>query len=138
MAKLPSFRRIRTEDYAPDYKDLVEKLSVSLNNGIEVLYDALNNKITFQDNVASTVKDAQFSVDAAGIPTATTTFAITAGSRALGLLVVDVRGVNNPSAFPTSGVTASWTQSNNNIIINHITGLQANQVYNVRFIAILQ
>ena len=51
--KLPSFRRILEQDYKPDDQDLVKTLASSLNYGIEVLYDALNGKLTFRDNIAS-------------------------------------------------------------------------------------
>lgn len=135
MPKLPSFRRIRVEDYAEADRSLVERLSVSLNAGIEALYDALNNKLTFADNIASTVSSVQVMTTAAGIPTTTTSFTITAGVKATGVMVIDVRGVDEP-AYPTSGVTVSWTQNNNNIIINHITGLQVNKLYSIRLIAV--
>ena len=135
MPKLPSFRRIRVEDYAQEDRSLVEKLSVSLNYGIEALYEALNNKLTFSDNFSSTVGVIELMVDAAGLPTSTANFSITAGNKATGLLIADVRGVNEP-AYPTAGVTASWTQNNSNIIINHITGLQPNKLYSIRFIAL--
>ena len=46
--KLPNFRRIIASDYDQKYKDLVETLAVSINQGMDSVYDALNKKITLK------------------------------------------------------------------------------------------
>jgi len=54
--KLPNFKRIFKSDYKTEFHSLIEPLSFSINNGIEVLYQTLNKAVSLKDNVACTVK----------------------------------------------------------------------------------
>lgn len=133
--KLPSFRRLITQDYPKEFQKLIDTLSVSLNNGIEVLYQALNNQITLRENIKSTVKDIILSVDANGVPTQQAAFTLDVTGNIDLIMVGLAVNQTNSSAFPTSGVFLSWSQNTNTIIINHVTGLQANQQYLLRVVA---
>ena len=48
--KLPLFRRLFKTDFKQEFQELVDQLSVSINVGIENLYDALNRKLSLRDN----------------------------------------------------------------------------------------
>lgn len=134
--KLPSFRRINEQDYKPEYQELIQQLSTSLNYGIEVLYQLLNGKLTIKDNLASTVKELDVQLTSAGKPTTNISIKKTTSERIEGLMVVRVQNLSNSSTYPTSGVTISYTETVDSIIINHITGLAANDQWRINVIAI--
>lgn len=136
--KLPSFRQLYSADYPSKYKDLIDILSISLNNGITVLYQALNNGLTLRDNLNATVKDVTVTVDANGIPTSSTAFTLRATTQLDGVMVLSANNQTNSTTYPTSGVFINGNQNANIFTITHITGLQANQQYVVRVVAFQQ
>lgn len=137
MAKLPSFKRLFKSDYPTDQQNLVETLSSSLNIGIESLYEALNKKLTFKDNFLGSTKEVLLEVGISGEPKITTGFSLDGLTTPIeGLMVVRAENLTNSSVYPTSGVFVSYTQSGGSIIINHVTGLQANNKYKLKVIAL--
>lgn len=133
--RLPSFKRLFKNDYEEQYQTLIDRLSSSLNIGIEVLYDALNRRLTIKDNVAATVKDVNVTVNSNGLPNATTSFALDISNQVLGLEVIKADNLTNPTTYPTSGIIINYTQNGTNVLINHVTGLQSGQTYRLRIIA---
>jgi hypothetical protein len=135
MAKLPGFRRVYHTDYPKEFQGLVEKMSVSINNGFEVLYDALNNKVDLANNVACLVKEVDVQVNSGGLPLSTTTFNISSTRTVSGLEVIKVTNLTNSSVYPTGAPFCSFTQDNNIITVNHVTGIQANNLYRLKIVA---
>lgn len=133
--KLPSFRRLIKSDYKEEYQGLIETLSFSLNNGIEVLYQTLNKAVSLRDNVACTVKDIDVQVDSNGIPVGSLRFSLDNTNRILGLFVLNAINTKNPSVLPTSGVFVSFSQENKTVIINNIKGLPSNQPFTLTIVA---
>lgn len=133
--KLPGFRRVYHTDYPKEFQGLVEKLSVSINNGFEVVYDALNNKIDLTNNVACLVKEVDLQVNSGGLPLSTTTFNITSTRTVSGLEVIKVTNLTNSSTYPTGAPFCSFSQDNTIITVNHVTGLQANNLYRLKIVA---
>lgn len=137
MAKLPSFKRLYKTDFPADSQALVESLSGSLNIGIESLYEALNKKLTFKDNFLGTVKEVILEVDSNGKPKSTTGFNLDGITATIeGLIVVRAENLTNSTTYPTGGIFLTYTQSSNNVIINHSTGLQANNKYKIKVMAL--
>ena len=133
MARLPKYKRIYKTDYSEEYQELIEKLSFPINIGIELLYDALNNKLTREDNLLSNVIEFVVTVDSQGIPTSPTSFNISSKiTRAGGIVVEKADNLTNTNTFPTGGIFISWSQSRQSIIINHITGLPADNSFQLR------
>lgn len=132
--KLPNFRRIFRTDYAEEFQALVEKLSVTINQGLEVLYDLSNKKISLRDNILCTVKEVSVDMGSNGIPKATTGFTIDIPGRILGIDILYLRD-NTNGFYPTSAPFITFTQDDNIIFINHITGLQAGSNYTMRVVA---
>lgn len=134
--KLPNFRRLNKNDYSEDEQTLVDKLSNSLNYGIEVLYTALNNRVNLRNNVDGTLKDIEITTDSNGIPLSSTTFVLNRQEdQPIGLIVIDNENLTNSSIYPAGGITLSWVKVNNTIQITHATGLQANNTYRLRVFA---
>lgn len=133
--KLPNFRRILKTDYAEEYRQLIEGLSFSINNGVEVLYQALNKSISLKDNIACTVKEIDVIVNSDGSPKSKLSFALETSNRILGVTVLNVINTKNPSILPTSGVFVYFVQENKNLIISNIKGLPADQPFTVTLVA---
>lgn len=133
--RLPLFKRIFKSDYTPEQQGLIEKLSSSINIGMELIYDALNKKLTLIDNIASTVRDVVITSNVSGVPLTTTQFSLDLTTQVMGVQVIRAENLTNSSIYPSSGVFITYSQSGNNIIINHITGLQANNQYRLKVIA---
>lgn len=133
--KVPTFKRLNKNDYPEEFRDLIEKLSFIINDGFDVVYTALDGRIS-PENQLEIIKDATLQVNDDGIPQARINCTFT-GSRikkAVGCLVINVANVNNPVLYPDSGVTASWVQEGESITITHLTGLQPNTPWQVRFL----
>lgn len=142
--RLPSFKRIYENNFKEEYKDLVRTLSASINIGLENLYLALNNRLTFQDNFQATIKQLDVIVNSSGYPIQTTVFQLNnfggtqtqSEIRAIGVLVINAQNLTNSSIYPTNAPFVSWTQVQTGIQINHVTGLQSGQTYRLTLLAI--
>lgn len=134
--KLPSFRRIFSEDFDQQYKQLLDKLSGTINTGVEVLYNALNNNLTFSDNFACTVADVTVSVDSNGTPTGTASFRLSNTLKVQGLFVISATDNTQTGVYPPGAVFISFTQSGQSITINNIRGLTPGHQYTIRVIAL--
>lgn len=134
--KIPGFKRLDKQNFSPEYRDLIDKLSFTVNNDIEVLYNVLNRNSSLKDNIHCTVKDVEVIVDSNGIPKNTASFQLDiANMRIMGCSVLRAINEDNSSIFPTSAPFVSFSQSSNIINLNHITGLQADQTYTLTIVA---
>lgn len=131
MPKLPSFRRLYEQDYPKEDQELVQQLAVSINAGFEQLYDLLNGKLTIEDNLASKVKTVQFMVDSNGIPTTKVIIKKSNSEKLSGLNVIRVDNLTNSNAYPISGPFITYLETTDTIVIKHITGLIANNSYQI-------
>ena len=134
--KAPGFRRLFKQDFKEDYGDLIDGLSPAINTGIETLYQVVNKNIDLTYNIQCTVKDVNVEVDSTGKPKSTTSFALdVANTPVKGCQVIQAENLTNSATYPTSQPFISFTQNNNNLILNNVTGLQANQKYRLRVVA---
>jgi hypothetical protein len=135
--KLPSYRRIYKNDYAEEYEALVEKLAVSVNYGFDTLYDALNQRLNFEDNIASTIAEFSVTVDGNGRPTQKTQFKLKSSQTIVqGIVVLNCYGTKDPDVLPQSGIFVSFEKNENFVNINNIKGLIPNVSYTIKLLAI--
>lgn len=133
--QLPNFKRLFKSDFDQQDQSFVEKFSFLFNNGIEVIYNALNKNLTFKDNILATVKDFTVSVNSLGIPKNITSVSLNnPNMKAIGLDVWQVQNQTNSNSFPSSAVFITWTQENSTVFINHITGLTTGDSYKIRVV----
>lgn len=136
MAKLNSYKRIISGDYPTEDQKLVEQLGVPLNSGFSDLFYALSNRLTFDDNFFCTVKSVDVISDSNGAPTTKTSISLTSTSPVRGVIVIAVTNATNPTTYPTSTPFISFTQNGQALYIDNITGLVANNRYNITLIAL--
>ena len=132
--KLPSFRRIIKTDYDEKYQDLVETLAVSINYGIDSLYEALNKKVSLKYNILGTVKDVTVQVDSSGKPIKAAGFKLDFTNKVAGVFVGKAENLTNSNNYPAS-VFIHWTQNGDNVQINNVAGLSPGESYKLRVIA---
>lgn len=134
--RLPNFQRLYSNDFTAEQKDLVNKLSVSLNIGIDTLYQALNKQVSLNDNIDCIVKSVDVTVNASGIPTSTTSFKLDDISRnVIGVQVLKADNQTNTSTYPTGGVFITFAQTQNGIQLLHVTGLPASNRFTLKIVA---
>lgn len=133
--KLPNFRRIMKGDYPEEDQGLIDQLSAVINQGLEQVYFALDNRLTLSENLACTVGEFEIEVNSGGIPKARTVFKVGNNQKIDQVIVGDVESLTASPVYPTSGVTVSWSQVTDGILISHITGLPANVKYRVKVTA---
>lgn len=128
---MPTFKRLTKQDYKESDRDLVDRLSVSLNIGIETLYQLANKRISLADNIQAVTKSFEIKVNAAGIPVSGVTN-ISVGTTltsVVGVTVLRAQNSDNSTIYPTGSPFISFTQNGNSIDINHIAGLPANNTF---------
>lgn len=136
--KLPSFKRIVTEDFSKENKSLIVQLGLLLNNGISVLYDAFNRNITLRDNIKSSVKDVVVIVDATGKPKQTTAFTLDVQGKIDAVMVGLAVNQTNSSVYPISGPFITGVQGPTFFTIQNVTGLTPNDSWLLRIITFHQ
>jgi len=137
--KLPSFKRLFKGDFKPDDQELVDKMSYTINSGLETLYEALNKRLTFDENFNSSQHTITVTVDANGTPSQRTSVTTTLQGVVAGIIVT--KAINSTSftsgaVYPASTPFISYTQSNQQVTINNIKGLTAGIPWTLSFIVL--
>ena len=129
MASLPQLKRFLQEDF-PD-QPWIGKLFYPLNLFMNAVYSALNNSLTFQDNLLSQIKT--LSVNGSS-PTVQFTWKFS--TNPVGVLILRALDSSSSPTVVTSAVTCDWSFSSGVVTINNITGLTAGKTYSVTFLVI--
>lgn len=135
--KVGNYKRLSEKDFRPEDQELIGKLALIFNNSIETLYLALSNRLSFQDNMQSVLKDITVKIDSNGIPTAKTTIKVDNKTKVQGCVVVSYLNLTNSNNYVNSAPFISWTQTQEGIVVNHITGLKVNEDYSLKILTII-
>lgn len=136
MAVIGTFKRIFKQDFDTSVQPTIEKLSVLLNNSIQVLYDCLTHNASITDNILCDFKDVNVTVDSTGKPTSAVGFPLTnITGRVQGVVVINAVNSSNPPVYPTAGIYCTWQQSTTNLVITNIAGLPAKTTFSLRILA---
>lgn len=136
--KLPSLRRLNEQDFDQEERPLIQKLGSLLNINLENLYTALSNKLTFQDNIVSTIQTLNVAVGADGAPLQSTVFKLDPEQTEIqGIITLYAKGTKNSNALPTGGVYIDYTKNDNNTVtINYIKGLVPEIPYTLKILVL--
>jgi hypothetical protein len=127
MSLLENVKRIRREDFKDEDQETIDGLAFILNRFMTQVVDTVNGNIDYA-NIKHELKTFTVEVDANGIPKKTTKIKVTA-SRIAGTVVIKYKNLTNLGTYPTSGPTISFTNNIGFITIDHVTGLQADEQY---------
>src|SRR5574343_1343034 len=136
--KLPSLRRLNEQDFDEEQRPFIQKLGSLLNINLENLYTALSNKLTFQDNIVSTIQTLNVAVGADGAPLQSTVFKLdTEQTEIQGIITLYAKGTKNTNVLPTAGVYIDYTKNDNNTVtINYIKGLVPEVPYTLKILVL--
>ena len=129
--RLPSFRRLYEQDYPPENQSLIQQLAGSVNSGFEPLYELLNGKLTFSDNTSSLISTINIEVNASGKPKTRTTIRKETPERFSGFTVIKASNLTNSNTYPTSTPFLTYTETATAIIIDHVVGLPADNLFQI-------
>lgn len=136
MAKLSSYRRLFGQDY-PENRDLIDQIGTPINASFEEIYSALNNRLTFRENISATIVEFGVTVDSNGYPKNDTQFKLSNGQTTVeGLIVINVTGSKDPSLLTSGGVNVKFKRNENFIIVQNVQGLQADKPYTIKAICL--
>lgn len=131
MGKIQSFKRLIKEDVEEQYRPLIEKIGFSVNNFADEVVNTINGNLT-TDNLGEKIKDVVVTVNATGSPITATSFKTDLSGVVQGMWVVKAENVTNKATYPTSQPFITWSENNNVITVNNISGLQANNKYKLK------
>lgn len=135
--KLGSFRRIYKQDFPQDQQNLAEQLGTTMNDAFDQLFDALNNNISFKDNMQCTIAEFTVTVDSGGVPKQTTSIKLNSKQTSVeGVFVIGAVGANDPTILPNTGVFVSAVKSGNFLSIQNIKGIAPNTTFKIKIIAV--
>jgi uncharacterized protein YuzE len=128
MGKLQIPKKIRIEDFASDYKELIEKISFVFNPFTDEVYQALNGNID-TSNLNRQIVDVSVQIDGSGKVVGQPQIKTTVSGKISGIVVINATNLVNPTTYPTNTPFVSYTTSGNILTILNITGLQNNSQY---------
>lgn len=133
MAFLPTVKSIRREDIGPEAPDWVDNLLAPLTTFMETIYSAFNKQITFQENIACTIREFQFNTDSTYTSGDFTAITFPSGlkTRPIGCYVMQILNTTDASVI-TNAVSLYWEDLSGTIKISYISGLNDSTKYSVR------
>lgn len=134
--KLQSWRNLVKDNFPQKYYDLIDTLGFSLNPMMSQVLNALNKNLTIADNLNMQYKDITITVDATGKPISTTTYKSTLTGTTQGITVIKTDNLSSAGTYPISAPFVSWSDNSGTVTITNISGLQANQKYQIRLLAV--
>lgn len=135
MAKLKSYKRLITTDFKEEDQELVEQIGLTVNDAFNDAFFTLNGRVDLANNIYCTVKSVDVTVGANGVPINSTSMTLNSTQPVIGCQVLQATNQTNSAVYPTGAPFISYTQLDQSLVINHITGLQANMRYTLRIVA---
>jgi hypothetical protein len=135
MSKLPNYKRIITSDFEKEDQEMIEQLGRSVNDAFNQVYFTLNGRVDLTNNLFCTVRVVDVVVDSNGIPVSRTTVSLNNTQPVIGCIVLQATNQTNTAIYPSGAPFVSFTQLDQALLINHITGLQPNNRYTLRIVA---
>lgn len=128
-----SVKKIKREDLK-DAPSWINGLIDPLNSFMETVYQTLNQNVTFQENIASFIKEITYKTPAS-YPSSVDNiqFQNELKTKAIGVIVVQVyeRTTYTPAL---DAVYVPWIENNGSIVVSTITGLEADKTYTIRLL----
>lgn len=135
MGRVPDLKRIAKEDYSPDDRDLIERLSFPINSHIEQVRSALNKNIDFE-NLAQELKTLTFTTGSDGQPLNTLIFKSDLVNNVQGIMAVRVVITTDNTSFASQLPVFSWSQEGNLVTFSSIGGLAAETGYQITILTL--
>jgi hypothetical protein len=133
MPRLTNVKRIITEDFEPQYQNLISRLGFVLNEFMSDTVDIVNGNIDF-DNLSQKMIQFDITVDANGKPLKGADVNV-GKTNPSGIQVIRAQNLTNSSVYPVQAPFVNYVPKGNNIItVSNVLGLQANNQYRLTVI----
>lgn len=130
--RLPTQKKILREDLK-DAPRWITNVIDPINSFMESVYQALNKNITFQENIASFIKEITFTTPSTYPTMDDLEFTNTLKSKASGVLLMQIYEKSNYTAA-AGPVYVPWIENNGLIVVSAIPGLVADKTYVMRLL----
>lgn len=135
MGRVPQYKRIVKEEFEPENQDLVGRLAFPINSFHEEVRNLFNANIDF-NNLNQEIITVTVSVDSDGNPLTETKYKSNLNTRVRGMTCIRSTNNTDSSNVPSATPFATFTQNTNIVTINNISGLTANEQYQLVFLTI--
>lgn len=136
MGVPPDLKRIAKEDFAAQYQDLVDKLAFPLNSFMEQTRNLFTKNIDFQ-NLNQELITLRVQTDENIKPLAKPAFKSTLTTKVRGIVVLSASIVANGNiSYIQQAPFISFSQNNNIISVDNISGLAAETTYDLLLLTI--
>lgn len=135
MARSISIKKINKEDFDKQYQPLIDKIAFPLNSFMEQVKSAFDKNINFS-NLNQEIITLTITVDADGIPIIPTQWKSTLRTKVLGSVCIKATNQDSPASFPISQPFINFVQNGALVFINQISGLQADNKYQLIVLSI--
>lgn len=135
MARIPDIKRIQKENFDKDDQRLAEQIAYPINSFMEQTRSALEGRLDFT-NLNQELITLTVTVDADGVPIVTTKWKSNLKSNVAGNVVISAANQTDTSAFPDGCPFISYSQNGGIITVLNVTGLQANNKYDLVVLSI--
>ena len=126
MGQLTDIKRILTEDFPSENKELIEKLALNLNNFMDEVINTINGNIDFT-NLTRQYKSITVTVDSNGNVIRGNKYIIDFTDTIKGINVI--KCTNKDNLLPDGSPFITYSQSDKNLIVSNIKGLPANKEF---------
>jgi len=134
MSRITGGKRLTTDDFSSEERELVRKLAFILNPFIEQTIHAINGNLTISENLNMFIKDVVVSVDGTGKVTNTAAFTSNIG-KINGLFVINHYQVDSGTPIILSSAPyCTFRQENNIVYIQYVTGLPVDRKVNLKLL----
>jgi hypothetical protein len=130
VGRVPTTRRLSVENFQGQ-KDWIDKLLGPLNSFFSDVVALFNKGITQNENCVAQVNSFKVRTTAGSLLQEPISYPVTMRGRPLGVVLWQVLEVDVQTQPILSGVTPLWYLDNENIIVYHLTGLDASKEYSV-------
>lgn len=134
MGQIDNVRRLIKEDFDKEYHQLIDRLAYVVNTFMEQVTQQVNGNLDFT-NLNQDIIKVKLSLDSAGLPKNNQKLR-TNLINPKGLLVVKARNLTDNAVFPTTAPFISFTSVGTVITVQKITGLQADNEYELTIMII--
>lgn len=135
MALQTSFlKKLVKEDFDSKDQTLIGKIGFVLNPIIQQLTSILNKGLSIA-NLSTQVKTILVQMDATGKPASNLSFLSDLSGKCIGVTVLRAQNLTNSTTYPTGAPFITFSENNGQIQIAHITGLSANDTWQLTLVA---
>jgi len=135
MGKPPDLKRISKEDFPAEDHPLIEKLAFPLNSHMEQVRNLFNKGIDFQ-NLNQELITLTVQTGSNSNPLNPLSFKTSLRNKVRGIIVVSANITSSNTSYPNQTPFISFSQENNIVSINNISGLSPETKYELLLLTI--